>query len=182
MKFALKLAAAALAALPMLAGGANARPLAEWAHKDWRAYSFGDSCEIRTGGDGAGVFSITVDRGGYNASATYLPVAFRNMPQPLEFNDGVDLYVDGRDAGFGYETAIFDGTDEWGEYFRGANTYAGVPELLRMLRRGNMLEILVSREGRAPRIYDEFSLSGITANLLKISEWCAFDADNLFQS
>lgn len=158
-------------------------PEVTWSHKDWRAGYEGGRCAIWTGGDGAGTFEISFETGGYNGSASYLPIVYSNYPLPLREDDEYELIVNNRASGFGSELWFYDGMDGYNRYMVGATLTGGfVPDLIATFRRSDTLAIQIWPTGKAPYIADDFSLSGFTATYLKISEWCAFDPDNLFQS
>lgn len=154
-----------------------------WSHGDWQAEFQAGTCEIRTGGDGAGVFRIQFQMGGFDGDATYLPVVYSNMPAPLTADDEFDLIIDQRVTDFGSELWFHDGNDPFGRYMVGASLTGGfVPDLVAEFRRGNRAALRISSPGAHPYIAEDFSLAGFSAAYLKISEWCHFDPDNLFQS
>ncbi len=166
---------AAVMGLGGVAAMAGDGPEKEWSYKDWRVELKGGRCALSTGGDGDGFFRLEFGMLGFDAAAIYQPLWYRSEPMPLEFEDGVAVVIDGRDSGFGDEMAVFDGRDEWDDYFRAAALTTGyVPDLVETLRRANRIAFVVFRPGRAPAVYDDLSLSGFTAVYLKASEWCRF--------
>ncbi|MFN3259305.1 MAG: hypothetical protein ACE37J_01980 [Pikeienuella sp.] len=171
----------AAAFLGVLAGWASAEGAErDWAHKDWRAEMRGEVCSIHTGGDAEGSFRLEFDRGGFNAEAIYHPLWYRSEPQPLDFDDGFEILIDGEAIWLGDELSVYVGADEYGDYFRAAALTSGfVQELATALRAGGRIGFVVLRAGREPALYDELSLSGFTANFLKAAEWCGFNPDAL---
>lgn len=170
----------AAAFLGLLAGWATAEEARDWAHKDWRTEMREGRCSIHAGGDAEGSFRLEFGRGGFDAAAVYHPLWYRSEPQPLEMDDGFEILIDGEPIWLGDELFAYDGTDEYGDYFRAAALTSGfVQELATALRAGGRIGFVVLREGREPRLYDELSLAGFTANLLKAAEWCGFDAEAL---
>lgn len=178
------LAAALLAASAFAApAGALTDPERVWDHKDWRSAFQAGQCAISAGGDGAGRFEISFDMGGFNASARYLPIVYSSMPMPLKPDDEYEILINGAVSDFGSEFWFYDGDDGYGRYMVGASLTGGfTPDLIEAFRRGDHVAIRVMRVGEQPFIIDEFSLSGFTANYLKVSEWCHFDPNNLFRS
>ncbi|SNR61395.1 hypothetical protein [Puniceibacterium sediminis] len=154
-----------------------------WSHKEWSAgYEMG-RCAIWTGGDGSGIFEIEVDMGGYNASASYLPIVYSNYPIPLREDDEFELYIDHQMSDFGPEMGFYDSMDSYGRYMVAAGMTDGfVPDLIGTFRGANSVAVEVLHYGEPPFVADEFSLSGFTATYLKISEWCRFDPNHLFRS
>lgn len=178
--FAAGLLAASVLAAP---AGALTDPERTWSHKDWSAAFEAGRCAISTGGDGAGNFEIQFEMGGFNGEASYLPIVYSNLPLPLRPEDEFEILINGAASGFGPEFGFYDGDDGYGRYMVGAALTGGfVPDLVAAFRRGDHVAVRVIRQGEAPFVIDEFSLSGFTANYLKISEWCHFDPDNLFRS
>lgn len=149
----------------------------EWSHKDWRAHQADNGrCAIWTGGDGDGTITISMDPGGYNASADYIPVWARSEAMPLEFNDYIVITIDGEESWLSEETGVLEGTNEWGEYYRAASMTGGlVPEFINMLRPADRLNFAIQRGAEDPLTYDSFSLAGFTAALMKTAEWCKFN-------
>lgn len=182
----LKILAAAHLALAAMAGAALAFPAdpdRTWRHKDWSAAQYGRVCVLWTGGDGHGSFRVRIEEGGYNADIVYEPIWARGYHEPVGFEDEFSVYIDGRETDYGPEMAVYDGEDEWGEYFRRVGMTTGfTPAMIFEMRRGGRLAMQVDKPGQAPAVYDDFSLSGFTASFLKVSEWRRFHPDRLFQS
>ncbi|MEO1092522.1 MAG: hypothetical protein AAFX81_18020 [Pseudomonadota bacterium] len=170
----------AFGALLVLCGAADAAAEQEWSHGDWHASKNGNFCAIWTGSDGKGTFSIELDTGGFDASATYLPVWYRGHTAPLRLNDRIALVIDDHETWLSEEMGMVDGEDEWGEYYVAASLTAGfVPELIDVLKRSDRLDVRRRRSGGETVTIDDFSLRGFTATLLKIAEWCRFDPADL---
>ena len=158
-------------------------PEKRWSDKAWHAEFQEGRCAIWTGGDGSGTFEIEFSMGGFNASARYVPIVYSNYPVPLRIDDELELIIDGRISGFGYEMSVFDGHDSFGRYMVEASmTGSMAPDLIPPFRASSDLAVQVQHAGEAPFIADAFSLSGFTSVYLKISEWCHFDPNNLFRS
>ncbi|MGY9047286.1 MAG: hypothetical protein ACKVKF_09550 [Rhodobacterales bacterium] len=159
------------------------RPAQIWDHKDWHASYEQGRCAIWTGGDGAGTYEIAFDMGGMNASARYLPIVYSNLPLPLQPEDEFVLIIDHHMSQFGSEMSVYDGRDSYDRQMVAAGMTAGfVPDLVVALRQSESVAVQVMRDGEAPFIADDFSLSGFGASYLKISEWCQFDPNALFRS
>lgn len=161
-----------------LAGLAAAPALADrdWSHKDWNAYQRDGRCGIWTGGDGAGSVEISYERGGHAPVAAYTPLWYRSEPMPLDMSDFIVVYIDGRENWIGEDMGVFDGEDEWGDYFRAASMPDGtVSAFIDMLRPADTLEFARQRGDEDPLIIDRFSLAGFTAALMKTAEWCRFN-------
>lgn len=177
------------ALLLMIAGTAGTAATAmdkserQWSHNDWYAEYKDGHCAMSTGGDGAGRFSIALEKGGLNGSASYLPIVYSSQPLPLRKDDEFALIIDREMSDFGEEMAYYDGPDSYGRFMVGAALTGGfVPDLIAAFRAGNGLAMQVRHRGEEARIVDDFSLSGFTATYLKIAQWCDFDPDDLFQS
>lgn len=156
---------------------ASAQDARTWSHKDWSATQREDGrCAIWTGGDGAGSVVISMDPGGFNASAEYIPVWYRSEPMPLEPDDYVVIYIDGQESWLSEEMGVFDGTDDWGDPYRAAGMTGGlVPEFIGLLRPADTLDFSRQRGTEDPLPFDSFSLAGFTAALMKTAEWCKFN-------
>ena len=155
----------------------------QWSHKDWFAEYKDGHCAISTGGDGAGRFSIELEQGGVNGSASYLPIVYSSEPLPLREDDEFALIIDHDVTDFGDEMSYYDGPDPYGRFMVGAALTGGfVPDLIAAFRNGNAVSVQVKHNNEQARIVDDFSLSGFTATYLKIAQWCDFDPDDLFRS
>ena len=180
------LASALLLAIAATAGPSAAamdNPERQWSHKDWYAEYKDGHCAISTGGDGSGRFSIELEQGGLNGSASYLPIVYSSEPLPLREDDGFALIIDHNVTDFGDEMSYYDGPDPYGRFMVGAALTGGfVPDLIAAFRKGNAVSVQVKHSGEPARIVDDFSLSGFTAAYLKIAQWCDFDPDDLFES
>ena len=158
-------------------------PERQWSHKDWYAEYKDGHCAISTGGDGSGLFSIELEKGGLNGSASYLPIVYSSEPLPLREDDEFALIIDHNVTDFGDEMSYYDDPDPYGRFMVGAALTGGfVPDLITALRKGNDLAVRVKHINEPARIVDDFSLSGFTATYLKIAQWCDFDPDDLFES
>lgn len=172
----------AAAAATLIAASSIALADQSWSHKAWSVSKDGRTCTLRTGGDGDGFFSLTFATGGFDPSAVYRPLMFRGYPPPLDLADEINVVIDGKTTFFGEEMGVYDGTDEYGDYFRAAGLTAGfVPDLADALRKGNTIAFQRVRPEET-RTIDALSLSGFTAALLKASDWCKFDAKKLPRS
>lgn len=158
-------------------------PERQWSHKEWNAEYKEGQCAISTGGDGSGWFSVELEKGGLNSSASYLPIVYSSEPLPLREDDEFALIIDHDVTDFGDEMSYYDGPDPYGRFMVGAALTGGfVPDLITALRKGNALSVRVKHINEPARIVDDFSLSGFTATYLKIAQWCDFDPDDLFKS
>ena len=158
-------------------------PERQWSHKDWYAEYKDGHCAISTGGDGSGRFSIELEKGGLNGSASYLPIVYSSEPLPLREDDEFALIIDHNVTDFGDEMSYYDDPDPYGRFMVGAALTGGfVPDLIAAFRKGNAVSVQVKHSGEPARIVDDFSLSGFTAAYLKIAQWCDFDPDDLFES
>ena len=175
----MRLTLIAAAAIAFMATSSAAVAEQSWSHKAWSVTKEGETCTLRTGGDGDGVFTLTFESGGFDASATYRPLMVRGYAAPLEFSDDIDVAIDGKTTVFGEEMAVYDGTDTYGDYFRAAGLTAGfVPDLTDALRKGTTIAFQRIRPAET-RTIDTLSLSGFTAAPLKASDLCKFDAKKL---
>ncbi|MAC80562.1 MAG: hypothetical protein CML66_21140 [Rhodobacteraceae bacterium] len=181
-------ALATMAAVPTMAR-AETVTVDIWEHGSWRVrkyetpgYAGFGGCEVRTGGDGAGVVSIHVGDGGSDASVSYVPVAFRGMPSPLMLDDTVFFFVDGLPIAVSHQLEISEYENGYGEWQVSADAgNDGVAGTVRDLRAGNLMEVGVTRAGTMT-IYDSYPLNGFTATWLKASDWCGFDPARTFQT
>lgn len=151
-----------------------------WSHKDWRVSADNGQCTVLTGGDGDDSFVLRFERGGVNASASYQPIMMRGYPVSIAPDDHLSVLIDGKLWEVD-ELLAGDRTDEWGDYIITAGLPGGlVPTLISALRSGQTLSL--QKAGADGTTLATFSLAGLTANLLKAAEWCAFDADKLPES
>ncbi len=151
-----------------------------WSHKDWRVSADQGQCTVLTGGDGDDSFVLRFDKGGVNASASYQPIMMRGYPVSIAPADHLSVLIDGKLWEVD-ELLAGDRTDEWGDYIISAELPGGlVPTLISALRSGQTLSL--QKAGADGTTLATFSLAGLTANLLKAAEWCAFDADKLPES
>ena len=178
----MRLTLIAAASVAFMATSSAALAEQSWSHKAWSVAKEGETCTLRTGGDGDGFFSITFKNGGFDPSATYRPLMVRGYAAPFELSDDIDVAIGGKTTVFGEEMAVYDGTDTCGNYFRAASLTAGfVPDLTDALRKGNTIAFQRICPAET-RTIDTLSLSGFTAALLKASDWCKFDAKKLPRS
>lgn len=151
-----------------------------WSHKDWRVSADQGQCTVLTGGDGDDSFVLSFEKGGVNASASYQPIMMRGYPVSIAPDDHLSVLIDGKLWEVD-ELLAGDRTDEWGDYIISAGLPGGlVPTLISALRSGETLSL--QKAGADGTTLATFSLAGLTANLLKAAEWCAFDADKLPES
>lgn len=155
---------------------AAAASAAYWEKGHWRVQTTDTgSCEIRTGGDGNGSLSISVDPQGFNATLAYHPVYFRGEALPLRDTDAVSLIFDGEESWLSEEIFVAEGTSEWGEPSVEAILTTGfTADAVAALRASNTLLVARMREGET-QVFDTYLLDGFTANWLKAAEWCGFD-------
>ncbi len=162
-------------------GAAHASdPINTWAHNDWTALQYDGYCEIRTGGDGDGTLAVTFDTGGYNPSLAYTPVFIRGYSTPIDMDTYFRVFIDTEETYFGEELFAYSHFNEWNETVASAGLTPGfVPDILAQMRGGIRIAFEVKNVGALPAIYDDFSLMGASATLLKISEWCSFNPNAL---
>ncbi|MFT5390424.1 MAG: hypothetical protein ACI8PT_000609 [Gammaproteobacteria bacterium] len=158
-----------------------ARQYQSWDHKDWRSYAGVDEkgnykCVAMTGGDGDNSLKLHASVGG-GVYIQFSEAAARGYPTSLNENDEVAFVVRGEQTITFDETSVTTGHTYEGIPFAHAGTPDGyVPEMVQQFRAGSTLEVMIKDPVRNTwSDLGKFSLSGFTANFLKISTWCGFD-------
>lgn len=154
-----------------------------WDHKDWRAMADSNmrgefECRAWTGGDGNDSFVLVATRSG-EVTVYFDEATARGYPTNLQEADTVQFVVTTPRPMLFDDVSVLVDIDEEGIPLAHAGTPDGyTPELVRALRAGHTVRL--ERENPSTGVYEvvsEFSLSGFTANYLKVSEWCGFDPD-----
>ncbi len=150
-----------------------------WSHKDWHVSVENARCRMVTGGDGNDTFSLSFERGGFNAAAAYEPLTMRGYAPSVVPNDELALLINRKPHHLGDELSVHEGRDEYGDSFVAASIPSGlVGDLIAALKSASSLEVQKTEHDK-PRTLAAFSLSGFTATLLKAAEWCEFDPQQL---
>jgi hypothetical protein len=126
-----------------------------------------------TGGDGDDSLELHATVGG-REYIQFPKAAARGYPKSLNENDEVAFLVRGK------QTITFDDTSVTTDHtyegipFAHAGTPDGyVPEMVPQFRAGSTVEVMIRDPVRKTwSDLGKFSLSGCTANFLKISTWC----------
>lgn len=169
-----------LAAL-LCAGAANAAaPQPEyWGHKDWR--SFGDlnmrgdyECQAMTGGDGDNSFLVMAGTGG-DVSVYFDEVTARGYPTNLQNGDYLRFVITGAQPVVVGDVIAY--VDEGIPLAQAGPPGGDSPWVVKALRAGSTVRVERETAGGGFELLGEFSLSGFTANYLKLAEWCGFDPD-----
>lgn len=160
-----------------------------WSYGAWtvRKYEYAEfdsyGCEVWTGNDGgAGVLAININDGGAEVAINYTPADLSDSPGPMTPGDPVALIVDRLIQPISAKMEVGAFQSDWSNSEFSASAHNTlVSETIDALRAGDIVEVGVHHAGQF-KIYDVFSLYGVTATWLKASEWCGFDPDRLLVS
>ncbi len=158
-----------------------------WAFKDWRAFAEGPvrarQCGALTGGDGSPSLRVSAAASDEVAIFFAEPTS-RGIRPAMKADDRIGFRLDDKRASVFEATVVNVGVDKDGIPYANAGLSGPSAAIMITAMRAATSVKVVSLDRRSGKqsAFHEFSLAGFTANFLKLSEWCGFDANRLKQS